>query len=203
MENTDPLEGNTPDNKEDNVIKGHQYDGIQEYDNPMPGWWVWIFIGSFAFAIFYVLGIQVFGYINTYEKDLEASLTELETMRTTYAATQPAFSVDEATLESYAQDAARIEAGAANFTAQCAACHGAEGQGLIGPNLTDAYWIKGGENIDIYEVITQGSLEKGMPPWEAVYTPEQRAEMVAFIRSLEGTSPANPKAAEGELFERS
>ncbi|MEM8486071.1 MAG: cbb3-type cytochrome c oxidase N-terminal domain-containing protein [Bacteroidota bacterium] len=198
MENTDPLESNA----EDTVIKGHQYDGIQEYDNPMPGWWVGIFIGSFFFAIFYVVGIQT-GYINTYEKDLEASLADLETIRTTYAAAQPAFSVDEVTLENYANDAARIEAGAASFVAQCAACHGADGQGLIGPNLTDAYWIKGGENTDIFAIITEGSLEKGMPPWEAVYSPEQRAELVAFIRSIEGTSPENPKAAEGELFERS
>lgn len=198
MENTDPLEGNT----EDKVIQGHQYDGIQEYDNPMPGWWVWIFIGSFFFAIFYVVGIQT-GYINTYEKDLEASLADLETIRTNFAATQPAFTVDETTLESYANDPARIEAGALLFAAQCAACHGPEGQGLIGPNLTDEYWVKGGENTDIYTIITQGSLEKGMPPWEAVYSPEQRAELVAFVRSLVGTSPANPKAAEGELFERS
>ena len=199
MENTDPLGKEA----EDNVIQGHQYDGIKEYDNPMPGWWIWLFIGTVGFAIFYVLGIQVFGYINTYENDLEASLTELETIRTNYAAEQPAFSVDEANLEAYVNDPAKVEAGGVHFAAQCAACHGAEGQGLIGPNLTDSYWVKGGENVDIYTIITQGSLEKGMPPWDVMYTPEQRAELVAFVRSLEGTSPPNPKAAEGELLERS
>ena len=213
-EQTDPLESNKADSdapessnidhtNKDLIIQGHQYDGIQEYDNPMPGWWVWIFIGSFAFAIFYVLGIQVLGYINTYEADLEASLAELEEIRASHAALQPAFSVDDATLENYVMDATKIEAGATHFAAQCAACHGAEGQGLIGPNLTDAFWIKGGTNTDIFEVITSGSLEKGMPPWEAMFTAEQRAELVAYIRSLEGTTPPNPKAAEGELFERS
>lgn len=187
---------------EDQIIHGHQYDGIQEYDNPMPGWWVWMFIGSFFFAIYYLVGMQT-GFINTYTDDLEENLAELESVRTAFAASQPVFSVDEATLNAYATDQAKIDAGAALFTAQCAACHGAEGQGLIGPNLTDPYWIKGGTGIDIYTSISKGSLEKGMPPWEAVFNEVERAELVAFIQSLEGTTPPNPKAAEGELVEQS
>ncbi len=133
----------TSNESEDQIIQGHQYDGIQEYDNPMPGWWVWMFIGSFFFSIYYLVGMET-GYINTYTDDLEENLTELEAVRANFAASQPAFLVDEATLASYATYQAKIEAGAVHFTAQCAACHGAEGQGLIGPNLTDAYWIKGG-----------------------------------------------------------
>ena len=197
METNKPQQENT-----DQIIEGHQYDGIEEYDNPMPGWWVWIFVGSIGFAIFYVLGIQVFGYINTYDDDLQESLAGLESMRANYAASQPAFSVDEASLLQYENDSQKAEAGAVHYQAQCAACHGAEGQGLIGPNLTDDYWIRGGTNTDIYTVISKGSLEKGMPPWEAMYTPEQRAELVAYIRSLAGTNPGNAKAAEGELIER-
>ncbi|MFK7848817.1 MAG: cbb3-type cytochrome c oxidase N-terminal domain-containing protein [Rhodothermales bacterium] len=198
MEKNKPKENES----EDQIIHGHQYDGIQEYDNPMPGWWVWMFIGSFFFAIYYLVGMET-GYINTYTDDLEENLAELESVRTAFAASQPVFSVDEATLNAYATDQAKIDAGAALFTAQCAACHGAEGQGLIGPNLTDAYWIKGGTGIDIYTSISKGSLEKGMPPWEAVFNEVERAELVAFIQSLEGTTPPNPKAAEGELVEQS
>ena len=198
------METNNPqkDDAGDPIIKGHQYDGIQEYDNPMPSWWVWIFIGSFFFSIFYVLGIQVFGFINTYEDDLQESLAELESVRATFAASQPVFSVDDATLAAYVNDAEKIAAGAASFAAQCAVCHGAEGQGLIGPNLTDDHSITGGTNTDIYTVISKGSLEKGMPPWEGMFTPEQRAELVAYIRSIEGTNPANPKAPEGEQAEQ-
>ena len=196
METNKPTENES----EDKIIQGHQYDGIQEYDNPMPSWWVWLFIGSFFFAILYVVGIET-GYINTYTDDLEESLAGLESVRTAYAESQPAFTVDEATLTAYAADPTKIESGATHFVAQCAACHGAEGQGLIGPNLTDAYWITGGTGVDIYTVISKGSLEKGMPPWEAVYTPEQRAEIVAFIQSIQGSEPPNPKAAEGELVE--
>ncbi len=196
METNKPQEENS-----DQIIEGHQYDGIQEYDNPMPGWWVWIFVGSVFFAIFYVLGFEL-GYINSYEDDLEESLANLETIRAEYAATQPVFEVDEASLMAYENDPQKVEAGAVHYQAQCVACHGPEGQGLIGPNLTDSYWVLGGTNVDIYTVISKGSLQKGMPPWEAMFTPEQRAELVAFVRSLEGTSPENPKAAEGELVER-
>ena len=200
-ENTSGTDSGANQNPKDQPIEGHSYDGIQEYDNPMPGWWVWIFIGSVAFSVYYVLGINVFGFINTYEDKLDASLEELAAVRAAYAATQPAFIVDEETIGTYVGDAEKIAAGAVNFAAVCAACHGEVGQGLIGPNLTDEYWLKGNSNVDIYTIISQGSLEKGMPPWEGAYSPEQRAELVAFVRSLEGTNPPNPKAPEGEKIE--
>lgn len=198
------MEKNKPSHNdgEGQIIEGHQYDGIQEFDNPMPGWWIWIFVLTGVFAVYYVIGIQT-GFINTYEDDLQENLAELEAIRADFAAAQPAFSVDEASLAEYVGKADKISAGAEHYAAQCAACHGAEGQGLIGPNLTDKYWVKGGTNTDIYTIISKGSLEKGMPPWEGVYTQEQRAEILAFIRSLEGTNPANAKAAEGELVEPS
>ena len=191
---------NTP---EDPLIQGHSYDGIQEYDNPMPGWWIWIFVASVVFAVFYVLGINYFGYIDTYEDNLEASLEELAAVRAAYAETQPVFVVDEATLGQYLGDEEKIAAGAVHFAAVCAACHGQVGEGLIGPNLTDNYWIQGNTNTDIYTIISEGSLEKGMPPWAGSFSPEQRAELVAFVRSLEGTDPPNAKAPEGELIEGS
>ena len=95
----------------------------------------------------------------------------------------------------------RLPLGSANYATVCAACHGEAGQGLIGPNLTDEYWIKGNTNVDIYTVISKGSLEKGMPPWEGSFSPEQRAELVAFVRSLQGTNPPDAKAPEGEKHE--
>ncbi len=164
--------------------------------------WIWIFILTVVFSIVYVLGINVFGFVNTYGQDLNESLADLEEIRAEYAAAQPAFSVDEATLAAFINDPAKVEAGKANYDAQCAACHGPQGQGLIGPNLTDSYWVLGGQSTDIYSVISKGSLQKGMPPWEGMFTEEQRAELVAFVLSLEGTNPPNPKDPEGELVER-
>ena len=185
----------------DQVIKGHKYDGIQEYDNPMPGWWLWLLWATVIFSVIYILGIHAFDFVDTYEDDLAQGQAELETRRAAFAETQPIFEADEATLATYVGDATRVEAGAANFATTCAPCHGPEGQGGIGPNLTDAYWIHGNANTDIFNVISKGVIEKGMAPWENVFSPEQRAEMVAFIQSIQGTNPPNAKAPEGELVE--
>lgn len=185
----------------DQVIKGHKYDGIQEYDNPMPGWWLWLLWATVIFSVIYILGIHVFDFVDTYEDDLAQGQAELETRRAAFAETQPTFEADEATLATYVGDATRVEAGSANFAATCAPCHGPAGEGGIGPNLTDAYWIHGNANTDIFTVISKGVIEKGMAPWENVFSPEQRAELVAFIQSIQGTNPPNAKAPEGALVE--
>lgn len=183
---------------DDAIIRGHNYDGIKEYDNPMPGWWVWIFVLSVIFAPIYVLGVHVFGFLDSYEDDLAQGREELQVMRHAYAEANPDAAVDASSLDELVANPEMVEAGAAHFAAQCAACHGMQGQGLIGPNLTDNYWIHGAANSAIFDVITKGVLEKGMPPWEAVFSPEERAELVAFIKSIQGTNPPNPKAPEGE-----
>lgn len=186
---------------ENRLIAGHSYDGIKEYDNPMPGWWVWTFIATIVFAVFYFVGIEFFGWINTYEDDLQASLEELAVIREAHAAANPSFTVDEATLIGFLEDPAAIESGQGVYTTYCAACHGNDGQGTIGPNLTDDYWIHGGALTDIFEVVTTGVAARGMPPWDGSLTPEQRAQVTAYIRSIRGTDPANAKAPEGEPHE--
>ena len=182
-------------------LTDHDYDGIQEYDNPMPGWYTWIFILTVVFAVFYVLGIHVFGFINTYEDDLAAGQADLQTIRANYEAANPVASFDEATIATYIGDPAQVEAGAGYFATYCLACHGDKGQGLIGPNLTDNYWLHGNTNQDLFNVITNGVVEKGMAPWSAVLSPEQRAQTIAFIRSLEGTNPEGAKEPQGEAYD--
>lgn len=186
---------------DDRVIAGHTYDGIKEYDNPMPGWWVWTFVATVIFSVFYFVGIEYFGWVDTYEDDLEQSLAELQVIREAYAAHNPSFEVDEASLATYLDDASAIDAGRSAFTTYCAACHGAEGQGTIGPNLTDDHWIHGGSLTEIYEVIANGVGAKGMPPWQGTLSAEEMAQVTAYIRSIHGTEPANAKAPEGELVE--
>ena len=93
---------------EDRVIKGHKYDGIKEYDNPMPGWWVWLFIGTIAFSVVYYVGITFFDAIDTYEDDLAEGLTELEVVRELYAAANPTFEADPATLQQFVEDPAAV-----------------------------------------------------------------------------------------------
>lgn len=180
------------------IISGHMYDGIEEYDNPMPPWWVWIFIVSIIWAPIYFLGVHQFGFINTYEDDLAAKQAELTTLREAAEAANPSVQVDDAWIASFFGNADAVASGAATFGAYCAACHGNAGEGLIGPNLTDAYWIHGAAPTDLFAVITNGVLDKGMTPWESVLTSEERAYVIAYIKTLEGTNPANAKEAQGE-----
>ena len=92
-----------------------------------------------------------------------------------------------------------MQAGAGLYAAVCAACHGDQGQGLIGPNLTDAYWIHGGAPEDVYRVIHEGVPANGMPAWEGMLSQEEQAQAMAFVLSLQGTNPPNPKEPQGEL----
>ncbi len=184
----------------DKLIAGHRYDGIREYDNPMPGWWIWLFIGGIVFGIFYVIAMYGFDAIDSYTDDLEQSVAKLQAVRDASSPTGSGGELDEATLLSMIADA-DVAAGATLFAQQCAVCHGAEGQGVIGPNLTDNYYIHGSSDVETYNVITEGVLDKGMPPWEAVYTEVERAQLVAFINSIVGSNPAGAKAAEGTLAE--
>lgn len=187
------------DEGRDRVLQGHTYDGIKEYDNPMPGWWVWLFWATAAFAVFYFVGITFFDVIDTYEDDLAESRQELQMIREAYAEANPTFEASAEVLAAAVADPQQVEAGAALFAASCAACHGNAGQGLIGPNLTDAYWIHGGTPLDVYNIITKGVAEKGMPPWESALSAEERVALVAFIESLAGTEPPNAKEPQGEL----
>ncbi len=191
------LAGDAPDN----LLRGHRYDGIREYDNPMPGWWVWLFWITIGFAVVYTLGVHVFDFIDTYQEDLAEQIESMDAQKASYAAANPSFVADEATLAAVVDDAAAAEQGASYYASYCAACHGDQGQGLIGPNLTDAYWIHGGSNTDLFEILRVGVADKGMPAWESALSGEQRAQLVAFIRSLEGTNPPDAKQPEGEPYE--
>ncbi|PIQ62523.1 MAG: nitrogen fixation protein FixP [Bacteroidetes bacterium CG12_big_fil_rev_8_21_14_0_65_60_17] len=186
---------------DDPLIQGHNYDGIEEYDNPMPGWWVWLFWICVAFAPLYVLGMHVFDIIPTYEERLEAEQAELAELRTAWEAQNPTFEISNSAIAEFVGIEEAILAGEALFSANCAVCHGNNGEGLIGPNLTDSYWIHGNENVDIFNVITDGVLDKGMTPWGNVLSPEERSQLVAYIRSIKGSDPEGAKAPQGTLYE--
>jgi cytochrome c oxidase cbb3-type subunit 3 len=97
-------------------------------------------------------------------------------------------------------DAAGAAAGKEIFTKTCVACHLAEGQGSVGPNLTDDYWIHGGGIKDIFKTIKYGYPDKGMQSWQSTYSPVQIQQLASYIRTLKGTNPPNPKAPQGDLY---
>ena len=183
---------------DDRVLLGHTYDGIREYDNPMPGWWVAVFWATVLFAPVYMLGVHAFDWIDSYGDDFNEAGAHLETVREQYASTGPAFKSDAGALREYASDADRAVVGAGVFATACASCHGADGGGLIGPNLADGFWLHGAGPEPVWRVINEGVLDKGMPAWKDQLSDDERAGLVAYTASIQGTSPTNPKAPQGE-----
>lgn len=171
--------------KQRDVLIEHVSDGIREYDNPMPMWWLGIFWVSIAFAIFLVPYQALSGW--TQEKQYDEEVAEADAqyapLREKKAAEQAAAQA-KAAKEAGVGDPAMVEAGKAIFAANCVACHGADATGGIGPNLTDSEWIHGGTLPEITNTVTNGVVEKGMIPWGPVLGEEKVAQVAAYVLTL-------------------
>lgn len=169
----------------------HEYDGIREYDNPLPRWWVWMFAGSFFFSIGYFFHYHVshngISIAESYEQDMREA-RELEAKQ---SLSQP---VTEESLTKLTLDSALMADAGVLFVARCAPCHGEHAQGIIGPNLTDGSWIHGrGSLTDIYGVVEGGVAAKGMPAWGRLLTPVELRKVVAFVGTQRGkNAPGKP-----------
>ena len=159
--------------KERDRILGHgsESDGIEEYDNPMPNWWVGLFYATIIWAAGYVAYYHFIAQ-KSYVKALAAQVAEAE-------ARWPK-STQLATVE---QTPAAIAAGEAVYQANCVACHGPGLQGGIGPNLTDSVWLHGRTPQEIVATITNGVAAKGMPTWGPILGNEKIGEVAAYIIS--------------------
>ena len=187
------LAGLRPIEEEKDLMMDHEFDGIQELDNPVPIWFNALFYGTIFFGIIYLLVYQVFGWGLNQDQEYAVEMEQAENAKKEYLA-QSANQVDE---NSVVFDASLAPAGKAIFAANCVACHGGSGEGGIGPNLTDRFWIHGGEIKDVFRTVKYGVPEKGMVPWEQTLTPGQIAEVSSYIITLRDSKPANGKAAEG------
>ncbi|MEO8479775.1 MAG: cbb3-type cytochrome c oxidase N-terminal domain-containing protein [Gemmatimonadota bacterium] len=182
--------------KPDHLIE-HEYDGIQEYDNPMPRWWVAMFWLTIIFAVLYAFNIGPIGAGKGWIADYEADMAAAAALRP-----DDGGEVNSAALLALATDPTTLEAGHAEFTKYCTPCHGPAGGGIIGPNLTDDAWLHGGTMAEIHGVVRDGVLTKGMPAWGKQLSPDQVDAVVAYVWSIHGTSPDNPKAPQGVTVER-
>jgi cytochrome c oxidase cbb3-type subunit 3 len=175
------------------VDSGHDYDGIREFDNPLPGWWLGTLYVTVVFAFGYWLHYQVFGGVS-----LVATLhaEEAEASRRA-AATAP---VTDELLVSLSTDATTQEKARGLFVQQCAQCHNADGSGKIGPNLTDAYWLHGNKPAEIYQTISTGVLVKGMPAWGPLLGPEKVKWLASYVVTLKNSDRPG-KAPEGQKLQ--
>ncbi len=182
------------------LIKEHDYDGIQELDNRMPPWLAFLFQGTIVFSIIYMLIYHGFGIGDLPQAELEKDLQAAAVQKAAFLEREGA-KIDENSVV-LTTEPADLEKGKALFVANCAACHAEDGGGTVGPNLTDNYWLHGGSLSDIFKIIKYGVPEKGMIAWEKQLKPQEIQFVSSYIASeLRGATPANPKEAQGELWE--
>lgn len=180
---------------ENEILLDHDYDGIQELDNVLPPWWLWGFYITIIISIIYIFQAWYFDSYNQ-QKELETELRIAAEEVEAYKAANP-----EPVLAALTDEASLAEGKELFATKTCVACHLADGGGTIGPNLTDEYWINGGGFDNVYNTITKGGRPgKGMIAWETVLSAKERQLLASYILSLKGTTPAAPKAPEGEIW---
>ena len=180
-------------------LREHDFDGIQEYDNDLPRWWIWLFVLTVIFSIIYPF-IYDFGPGQFASETVDAEMLAIRQSKEAIKAKSG--EITEDLLLKLTTDSKILADGQLIYSTRCLPCHGDKGQGLIGPNLTDQNWIHGGKITDIHKVISDGVLAKGMLAWKDQLTPEQLNSVVAFVWSIHGTNPPNPKAPEGNTFTR-
>ncbi|MDF1798627.1 MAG: cbb3-type cytochrome c oxidase N-terminal domain-containing protein [Planctomycetota bacterium] len=172
------------------VLTDHAYDGIEEYDNPMPGWWVWSFILSIIFAFPYWAWYHFAdgrGVYAEHEADMERA-----------AQLAPKLDESKQAMLGYLDNPEILAAGQQLFVAKCASCHLADGGGLVGPNMCDDNYNNIRSIEDIITVVRTGIAEKGMPAHELLLRQQQIVQVSAFTASLRGTTPATAKEPLGE-----
>jgi cytochrome c oxidase cbb3-type subunit 3 len=179
----------------ENVTLGHSYDGIREYDNPLPGWWKWLFVLTVVVSPFYLLYFHVGGPDRSVHEQFAAALDANQKKK--YADIGD-LTADAATLVKFMKDPEWNEVGKSIYKMNCVSCHGAEGGGVIGPNLCDENYKHIKKVEDIVKVINEGVAGGAMPAWATRIPNKNDIVMVsAYVASLRGNSPANPKGPDG------
>ena len=183
---------------DDTIVSEH--DGIQEQDNKLPRWWVLLFEITVVFGFAYLIWFHVLGLGKGQEKKYENMMAQAE-------AAQEArleYTLAHLDLSVPSREAPVLSEGEEIYQANCASCHHSTGRGLIGPNLTDAYWIHGADFASNMHIIEVGVLEKGMQAWKDSLSLRQRHAVASYIYSIRGSNPPEPvRAPQGERVEGS
>lgn len=186
---------------ESTIELDHNFDGIKELDNHLPPWWKWLFYATAVWAVIYLVVYHVAGSYPLMIQEYDNEMSDAEAQIRKLKASQPQEAIDESSL-TFTADAALISKGKEVFnTMNCGSCHRPDGGGnAIGPNLTDEFWIHGGEVKQVFNTIKNGAVDKGMPAWGKSLSPSDVRNVTFFVMSLQGTNPPNPKAPQGEKY---
>ena len=185
-----------PIEREADYLLNHNYDGIQELDNALPPWWKYGFIITIGVAIIYFFHFVV-GDGKNPTQEYQDEIAYAQAAKEEYDANNKD-KIDAANVP--LADANGIKTGKEYFMANCIACHGANGEGGAGPNLTDNYWLHKGSLNDIFTTITKGYPDKGMQSWAVKFSPKEISQIASFVTTLKGSNPPNPKAPQGDIF---
>jgi len=185
--------------EEKDMLIDHEYDGIKELDNPTPAWFMVLFYSTIIFAVAYLSIYHVFSIGQLQDAEYKTEVTQAEIVKKQYLS-KAANLIDENTVKLVTEPDA-IKAGAGIYKQNCAACHGDKGQGMVGPNLTDDYWLHGGNVKAVFKTIKYGIAAKGMPTWEKQLSPKQISDVANYIMSIHDTNPPNGKEPQGEKEE--
>jgi cytochrome c oxidase cbb3-type subunit III len=175
----------------------HDFDGIHELDNGIPPWFTTLFIATIIFGVVYLINYHLLGSGAVMAEEYSQETATADLQRRILLASEG--TINEDALVPLA-DPAALKRGGEVYQKNCVSCHGAHGEGIIGPNLTDAYWIHGGGIKNVFRTIKQGVPAKGMISWQLVFTPKQIQETASYVLSLQGSNPPGGKKPEGDLF---
>jgi cytochrome c oxidase cbb3-type subunit III len=188
-----------PVGHEADIDLGHDYDGIRELDNKMPPWWLGMFYLSIIFSVIYLFAFHLTDIGPSSKEEYDTEMEVAKAQVNAYLATQ-SDNVDENNLTALT-DQQELALGKSIFETTCVACHGKLGEGGIGPNMTDNYWIHGGAISDLYKTIKNGVPEKGMISWADQLRASDMHRVASYILTLQGTNPPNGKAPQGTLYD--
>lgn len=181
--------------EEQDLVRDHEYDGIREYDNRLPNWWLYTLYGTIVFAVLYWGFYHTWGFGALPHEQYVQEMAEAAELQ---LARMDGKELSNESLKLMAAVPERVDRGRAIFTQFCIVCHEADGSGKIGPNLTDRYWLHGSQPLEIYHTVTTGVPEKGMAAWGPQLGPARVEDVVAFVMTLKGKNLPG-KAPEGEL----